>query len=112
MRKKLRANDDLRTRFRPSCKNKSLEVNDGIETLGVTRDGDFIVKQNRNPAVSKFHRAIQRNEPGRVRKSRRRGCETPLFTESFGTFAKPALMDPESVNRAIKAPLKLHSFTL
>ena len=88
MRKKLRANDDLRTRFRPSCKNKSLEVNDGIETLGVTRDGDFIVKQNRNPAVSKFHRAIQRNEPGRVRKSRRRGCETPLFTESFGTFCE------------------------
>ena len=88
MRKKLRANDDLRTRFRPSCKNKSLEVNDGIETLGVRRDGDFIVKQNRSPAVSKHFRAIQRNEPNAIRKSRREGCATPLFTDAFGTFCE------------------------
>lgn len=88
MRKKLRANDDLRTRFRPSCINKSLEVNDGIETLGVTRDGDFIVKQNRNPAISKHYRSIQRNETESIRKSRRQGCESPLFTKTFGSVCE------------------------
>ena len=65
-----------------------MEVGDGVETLGVTRDGDFIVKQNRNPAISKHFRAIQRNEPDAIRKSRREGCTYSDFTESFGAICE------------------------
>lgn len=71
-------------------------MNDGVETLGVTRDGDFIVKQNRNPAISKHFRTIQRNEPDAIRKSRRKGCTYSAFTESFGSICEKRADDSGS----------------
>lgn len=77
MSKKLRANDDLRTRFRPTCQDITYEKDDGVGSLGVFRDGDQLAKQNRNPSVDKLVGTVDRSGSNKIRKSRRTGCPTP-----------------------------------
>ena len=76
---KLRATDDLRTRFRPTCDDITFER--GLEThsLGVSRDGDDLVNVPRNPAFKRDKGVVARPYLNTsARKSRRPGCASGL----------------------------------
>lgn len=76
---KIRATDDLRTRFRPTCNDITLER--GLEThsLGVSRDGDDLVNVSRNPAFKRDKGVVARPYLNTsARKSRRPGCASGL----------------------------------
>jgi len=77
---KIRATDDLRTRFRPTCDDITLER--GLEThsLGVSRNGDDLVNVPRNPAFKRDKGAVARPYLNTsARKSRRPECGGPTL---------------------------------
>lgn len=81
---KIRATDDLRTRFRPTCDDITLER--GLEThsLGVSRDGEYLVNVPRNPAFKRDEGVVARPYLNTsARKSRRPECAPPTVTAEF-----------------------------
>lgn len=75
---KIRAIDDLRTRFRPTCDDITLERGLEAHSLGVSRDGDNLVNVSRNPAFKRDKGVVARPYLNTsARKSRRPECGAP-----------------------------------